>query len=436
VVADSDPRRGIPRTDAILADNRVTAALERLGPAEVRAAISSVQQRARDGELSAEEVLERVVAELPTAATSMRQVINATGVLVHTNLGRAPLSTAARVALGHAAGYVDIEFDLLSGRRSTRGQGALDALLGAVPGAEAALIVNNNAAALVLAATALAAGREIVISRGEMVEIGDGFRLPDLLQSTGARLHEVGTTNRTTVQDYQEAISAQTGMLLKVHPSNFAVVGFVAAPSAAELATLGPPLVVDVGSGLLTHEPLLPHEPDMASALAAGAELVMASGDKLLGGPQAGVLLGAADTVSRLRRHPLARALRADKLSLAALEATLRGPTAPVLAALRATPQTLAARATALAARLSDQGLTAEPLQMTAQVGGGGGPGVDLRSAGVALDRRLAVPLRTGIPAVVGRIEADRCLLDLRAVPPGVDDQLFGAVMAAHRSTG
>ncbi|NEA47765.1 L-seryl-tRNA(Sec) selenium transferase, partial [Streptomyces sp. SID10815] len=214
-----------------------------------------------------------------------------------------------------------------------------------VPAAGAAHIVNNGAAALVLAATALAAGREIVVSRGEMVEIGDGFRLPDLLVSTGARLREVGTTNRTSAADYADAIGPGTGFVLKVHPSNFRVTGFTHTPATAELAALGVPLVVDIGSGLLAPHPLLPDEPDAATELRAGAALVTASGDKLLGGPQCGLLLGAEDLVPALARHPLARALRVDKLTLAALEATLTGPATPTAEALRADPRELAHRA-------------------------------------------------------------------------------------------
>ncbi len=258
-------------------------------------------------------------------------MLNATGVLVHTNLGRAPLSRAARDALAAAAGTCDVEFDLATGARAgQRGHGAIGALRAAVPNAQAAGVVNNNAAALVLAATVLAAGREIVISRGELIEIGDRFRLPDLLTSTGARLTEVGTTNRTTVADYEQAITADTAMILKVHPSNYKVEGFTKSAAVGELAALGVPLVHDIGSGLLAPHPLLPDEPDAATSLREGANLVTASGDKLLGGPQAGLLLGDEPLVRRLLRHPLARALRVDKLTLAALEATIAGPPPPV----------------------------------------------------------------------------------------------------------
>src|SRR5205085_1786947 len=248
------------------------------------------------------------------------------GVLLHTNLGRAPLGPAAVEAIRAVAGTTDVELDLATGRRARRGRGVLEALAAAVPAAEAVHVVNNGAAAAVLAATALAQGKEIVVSRGELVEIGDAFRLPDLLTSTGARLREVGTTNRTNLADYHAAIGPETGFVLKVHPSNFVVTGFTSAVDVAQLSTLDRPVVADIGSGLLAPDPLLPDEPDAATALRQGATLVTASGDKLLGGPQAGLLLGRVEVVERLRRHPLARALRVDKLALAALEATLRGP--------------------------------------------------------------------------------------------------------------
>jgi L-seryl-tRNA(Ser) seleniumtransferase len=383
-------------------------------------------------------VADAAVAELPFAAASLTPVINATGVLLHTNLGRAPLSAAARQAVQAAAGCTDIEFDLASGRRGRRAGGMLRALAAAVPAAESVHVVNNNAAALVLAATALAAGREIVVSRGELIEIGDGFRLPDLLESTGARIREVGTTNRTTAADYAGAIGPQTGFVLKVHPSNYRIEGFTASASVAELALLGVPVVGDIGSGLLSPHPLLPDEPDAATWLEDGAALVTASGDKLLGGPQAGLLLGRADLVSQLSRHPLARALRVDKLTAAALEATLAGPPAPVAEALTAAPAQLTMRAEVIASQLTAAGLDARPVPAEGAVGGGGAPGVGLPSAAVSLPAALAEPLRAGAAvrggaavAVVGRLEDGRLLLDLRAVPPGDDDALCAAVLAA-----
>jgi L-seryl-tRNA(Ser) seleniumtransferase len=361
-------------------------------------------------------------------------VVNATGVLLHTNLGRAPLSAAAVDALVAAAGTTDVEFDRATGSRARRGRDTLAALAAAVPEAGGVHVVNNGAAALILAATALAAGREIIVSRGEMVEIGDGFRLPDLLVSTGARLREVGTTNRTTVADYLVAVGDHTGMVLKVHPSNFVVTGFTSSASvrelAAALAGTGVPLVADLGSGLLRRHPLLPDEPDAASALRDGADLVTGSGDKLLGGPQAGLLLGHHDLVERLRRHQLARALRVDKLTLAALEATLRGPAPPVVRALEADLDEVRQRADALAERLLEAGVPAEVVPSRATVGAGGAPGVPLASMAVRLPAAFAAPLRLARPAVVGRVERGGLLLDLRSVPPDLDADVEVAVRA------
>ncbi|GGO61973.1 L-seryl-tRNA(Sec) selenium transferase [Nonomuraea cavernae] len=423
----------MPRTDAVLADPRLASAAERLGRSVVKDAVTRAQQRAREGEIRPEEVADEAVAALPPHAASLRTVINATGVLIHTNLGRASLSPAAIAATAAAAGPADVEFDLVTGARARRGRGALDALAAAVPDAEGVHVVNNNAAALVLAATVLAAGREIVISRGELVEIGDGFRIPDLLVSTGARLREVGTTNRTSYDDYAAAVGPETGCVLKVHPSNFRIDGFTGSVEVPELTGLGVPVVVDIGSGLLTREPLLPDEPDAATVLRQGAHLVTASGDKLLGGPQAGLLLGRGDLVERCRRHPLARALRVDKLTLAALEATLRGPTPPVRQALHADPAVLGDRAAVLAGKLAAAGVDARAVPSEATVGGGGAPGVTLPSAAVSLPERLAMPLRTGEPPVVGRVEGGRLLLDLRAVPADRDDDVMRAILQVSR---
>ena len=339
----------MPRTDTVLADPRLAAAIERLGRARVKEAVAGAQQQARSGQISPDAVADVAVAGLPGAATSLLPVLNATGVLLHTNLGRAPLSAAAVAAMAAAAGYTDLEFDLEAGTRGRRGRGALAALAAAVPAAEAVHVVNNNAAALVLAATALAAGREIVVSRGEMIEIGDGFRLPELMESTGARIREVGTTNRTALADYARACGPDTGFVLKVHPSNFRIEGFTAQVGVAELATLGVPVLADIGSGLLGRHPLLPDEPDAGSWLQAGAALVTASGDKLLGGPQAGLIFGQAALVRQLARHPLARALRVDKTTAAALEATLTGPPVPLVRALAEDEPSLARRARQLA---------------------------------------------------------------------------------------
>ncbi|WP_446214928.1 L-seryl-tRNA(Sec) selenium transferase [Micromonospora sp. IBHARD004] len=423
----ADPRRRVPRTDALLADPAFAAAAGTLGRDRVKAAIVRAQQRARRGDITPEEVRDAALADLPAPAP--RAVLNATGVVLHTNLGRAPLSAAAVEAMAAAAGHTDVELDLRTGRRARRGRDTLDALAAAVPDAAAVHVVNNGAAALVLAATALAADAEIVVSRGELVEIGDGFRLPDLLASTGARLREVGTTNRTTRADYAAAIGPRTGFVLKVHPSNFLVTGFTSAVPMRELATLGVPVVADIGSGLLAPDPLLPDEPDAASTLRAGAALVTASGDKLLGGPQAGLLLGDADLVERLRRHPLARALRVDKLTLAALAATLHAPTTPTRDALHADPAVLRDRAERLRDRLGEDGRKAEVVPCVSVVGGGGAPGVELDSWALSLPERYAEPLRTGEPPVLGRVVHGRLLLDLRCVPAEADGAVREAIL-------
>lgn len=428
----TDPRRRIPRTDALLAEPRLAKAADELGRDRVKTAIVAAQERARAGEIAPEGVADEALAAVdapPPQPTSLSPVVNATGVVVHTNLGRAPLSAAALDAVRTAGGYTDVEFDLAGGHRARRGTGALAALAEAVPDAGGVHVVNNNAAALLLCALTLAPGKEIVVSRGELVEIGDGFRIPELLTSAGARLREVGTTNRTGAADYAAAIGPDTGCVLKVHPSNFRVTGFTAEASIAELTGLGVPVVVDVGSGLLRPHALLPEEPDATTALREGAALVTASGDKLLGGPQAGLLLGESGLVERLRRHPAARALRVDKLTLAALEATLRGGTPPVAAALDADLGALWARAERLAAQLAARGVEAAAVDSVAAVGGGGAPGVELPSAAVSLPESCAEPLRTGTPAVVGRLDRGRCLLDLRTVPEDADAELVEAVV-------
>lgn len=286
--------------------------------------------------------------------------------------------------------------------------------------------MNNNAAALLLAAMTLAPGKEMIVSRGELIEIGDGFRLPALMESTGSRIREVGTTNRTHLRDYADAVGPDTGFVLKVHPSNYSVSGFTSSVPVRELAALDAPLVVDIGSGLLTPHPLLPDEPDATTMLRDGADLVTASGDKLLGGPQAGLLFGTEDLIERLRRHPAARALRVDKLTLAALEATLTGPPPPVAQALSVDVESLRVRAGRLASLLPD----AKAVDCTAAVGGGGAPDVELPSAAVSLPEAYAAPLRVGNPSVVGRLENGRCLLDLRTVAPEDDGKLVEAVRA------
>ncbi|QLL07642.1 L-seryl-tRNA(Sec) selenium transferase [Mycobacterium vicinigordonae] len=426
-----DPRRLIPRTDQLMALPQLQVARNRLGDNIVRSLVRDVQDRVRRGDLAPDQVQDVVVESVTSrTTTSLTPVLNATGVVVHTNLGRAPLSPSAVEALVAASAYVDVELDLATGARSKRGTSTRQALLDACPAAEEALVVNNGAAALVLATTALAAGKEVVVSRGELIEIGAGFRLPDLIASTGARLREVGTTNRTHLQDYADAIGPQTGCVLKVHQSNFRVEGFTAAVSLAELREVTTanqiPLISDLGSGLLAPDPVLPDEPDAATSLSQGADVVTASGDKLLGGPQAGVVLGRADVVTRLARHPLARAVRADKLTLAALEATVRSGTSPVAQALHADPAALRARAQ----RLADA-VGASVIAHDGRVGGGGAPGVPLPGWAVRLPEKVAAALRTGVPAVLPRVHDGACLLDLRCIPESDDDRLLAAVRAA-----
>ncbi len=430
----TDPRRDLPRTDVVLADPRLVAAATAVGRDRVKQAVAErlaalradPPTRAPDPAAVATDVL----AALPPSGTSLRRVVNATGVVLHTNLGRAPLSPIAVRAVEQAAGFVDVEYDLVEGRRAPRGRGTLAALRRAVTAAGDVHVVNNGAAALLLATTALAAGREVVVSRGELVEIGDGFRLPDLITSTGARLREVGTTNRVTLDDYAAAIGPDTGCVLKVHPSNFRITGFTRSVGVEALSSLPAPVVADVGSGLLAPDPLLPDEPDVTSALRAGAAVVTCSGDKLLGGPQAGLLFGTAAVVQRLRRHPLARALRVDKLTLAAIEATLASPT-PTHVSLHRDADELRRRCEELAAELRDRGVAgAEVVPSDGVVGGGGGPGVVLPGWAVAVDRSMAAPLRAGTPPVIGRVERGRCLLDLRCVAPDDDAAVADAVAA------
>jgi L-seryl-tRNA(Ser) seleniumtransferase len=406
------------------------AATARLGETLVKRAVREALDLCRAGDLSPDEVVDEAVRRVPRSATSMRRVLNATGVVVHTNLGRAPLSEAATEALTLAAGATDVELDLATGRRGRRGEETLAALREAVPGAEVAHVVNNGAAALALVTCALAAGREVIVARGEMVEIGDGFRIPELLESVGARLREVGTTNRVRLADYEAAVTEQTAFVLKVHPSNFVVEGFTSTVPVADLAGLPVPVVADIGSGLLTPHPRLPDEPSASASLAAGADLVTASGDKLLGGPQCGLMLGRRELVERLRRHPFARALRVDKLTLAALEATLTGPQTPVASALVTDAGELFARAEKLAAELSPH-TNAVAVASTAAVGGGGAPGVELPSAAVAVPTSLAAPLRLGEPPVVGYVSQGRLLLDLITVPPADEAALVDAVRRA-----
>ena len=369
-------------------------------------------------------------------APALRGVLNATGVIVHTNLGRAPLSEAAteRVA-ATARGYSNLELELDSGTRGSR-QDHVAGILRRLTGAEAAIVVNNNAAAMLLALAALAEGREVLVSRGELIEIGDGFRIPDVLARSGASLVEVGTTNRTSAADYERAATAETALLLRVHQSNFRLVGFAAQPSLGDLAAvarqLGVPLLDDLGSGALVD---IPDEPTAREALAGGADLVCFSGDKLLGGPQAGVVAGRGDFVERLRRHPLHRALRIDKLGLAALEGTLllyleperALREVPVLRMLHEEPSAVRARAERLAAAVGG-----EVEETVARVGGGALPLAELPSFACAVEESLARPLRAGEPPIVGIVRDGRLLLDCRTLTDGEVDLAAQAVRACR----
>jgi L-seryl-tRNA(Ser) seleniumtransferase len=366
----------------------------------------------------------------------LRRVLNATGILVHTNLGRAPLAPAALArteAVGR--GYSNLEFDLAGGARGSR-QDHVAQVLRRLTGAAAAIVVNNNAGAMLLALAALAEGREVIVSRGELIEIGDGFRIPDVLAHSGARLVEVGTTNRTRAGDYERAIGEHTALLLRVHQSNFRVVGFTERPSPAELADVARrhslPLLDDLGSGALVE---LPDEPTARAALAAGADLVCFSGDKLLGGPQAGIVAGRADLVERLRRHPLHRALRIDKLGLAALEGTLllyldperALAEVPVLRMLHEPTEAVRARAERLAAAAGG-----EVEETVARVGGGALPLAELPSYACAVEEALGAPLRAHEPPVVGIVRDGRLLLDCRTLADEEVDEVAAAVHAAR----
>lgn len=385
-----------------------------------------------------------LVAEL--SALSLQRVINTTGVIVHTNLGRAPLPAAAREAvLAAAEGYSNLELDLAQGTRGSR-HDHVQSLLCELTGAESALVVNNGAAAVLLAVAALAGpGNAVVVSRGQLVEIGGGFRIPEVIRQSGARLVEVGTTNRTRLADYRKAVAGSDpppSVILRVHQSNFRMLGFVEDVPVAELVGLGIPVIDDVGSGVLVDSVVLPapgEEPSISDSVAAGASLVCCSGDKLLGGPQAGLLVGTAAAVDTARRHPLARAMRIDKLSLAALEATLRlyleperaRREIPVLAMLDTPAGELSDRADRLAREI---GPPAEVIQCSGKVGGGALPLLELPGYAVALAGdpvELAGRLRAGRPAVVCRIHEGRALLDVRTVDESELESLAGAVRAA-----
>lgn len=406
----------------------------------LRAGADSLRARIAEGETIADAagVIEESAGTTLAAQArgSLRPVINATGVIIHTNLGRAPLAdVAVERVRAIAEGYSNLEYDLEQGARGSRTVHA-ESLLTRLTGAEAALVVNNNAAAAMLILTGLAAGREVVISRGEMVEIGGGFRVPDVMRQSGATLREVGTTNRTRISDYTAAVSPATAMFLRVHPSNFRIEGFTERPSLNDLVGAGRamniPVIEDIGSGCLVDD--LDDEPSVQSSIAAGIDLVCFSGDKLLGGPQAGIIVGKTFLIDRLRSHSLMRALRADKVTFAILEATLAeyaagraAETIPVQRMLHASPDEIESRAQTLAATLANAGWRVAMISGASAVGGGSAPGLELPTVLLAIDRAdqsadvLARWLRSLDPPVVARIEHDRVVLDLRTVMPSQD---------------
>lgn len=448
----SDPRSKLPSVNTLLERDAIRALLEHAPRSVVVDAVRATIDDARTGASVPRDDSEwaaAVSAALERAQRpSLRRVINATGVVLHTNLGRAPLATAAIDAMQRAAtGYTNLEYDVERGSRGSRYTHCV-ALLRELTGAEDAVVVNNNAAALVLALNTLALGRGVVISRGELVEIGGSFRIPEIMERSGARLVEVGTTNRTHLGDYEEALQQDVAVVMKVHRSNFAMEGFVSEVDARALATLarprGVPVVHDLGSGLLIplDEIGLAGEPTAADAVSSGAALVTMSGDKLLGGPQAGIIVGTSDAVRRLRENPLIRALRVDKLTIAALEATLmlyREPRralreVPVLAMLSHSLGELRSRANALRTRLEN---AASVVESDASVGGGAFPNVRIPSVALAFTgdaHAMEERLRLGETAVIGRIANGRLLIDVRTVLPNEDDRLAAALRAALQS--
>jgi L-seryl-tRNA(Ser) seleniumtransferase len=438
----TDVRRKIPAVDALLRSAPGRRAVASVGRPLLKLmlgeAIQEVRQAATGGAEPPDddEILARAIGRASRIATGLTPVINATGVILHTNLGRAPLpERAIRAVVRTARGYSDLEVDRETGKRGKRSARA-EAMLRALTGADDALVVNNCAAALMLSLAALAKGKQVLVSRGELIEIGGEFRIPDIMAASGARLVEVGTTNRTRIGDYRAAFTDRVGAVLKVHPSNYRVVGFTASATAADLASFAStrdvPFIYDVGSGLLRHgNGMPPDEPSVADALGDGADLVTFSGDKLLGGPQAGIVLGRGEPIGKLRRHPIARAVRVDKLQAAALEQVLvihaLGETddVPVPRMLREPTESVHRRARLLCETLGGDLERAHVQRCGSVVGGGSMPGIGLPSWGVRLTvpdpAAFAARLRTGSPSVFCRVEREHVLLDLRTV---ADDQI------------
>ena len=447
----NDARRRLPSVSSLLESGGVQALLEQTPRAVVVDAIRRTIDAARSepsGAPSTEQEWTQAVsmAVAQSVAPSLRRVINATGVVLHTNLGRAPLAAAAIDAIVRVAqGFSNLEYDLASGARGSRYVHCAE-LLRELTGAEDALVVNNGAAALVLVLNTVADGRDAIVSRGELVEIGGSFRIPDVMRKSGARLVEVGTTNRTHADDYERAVGAETGAILKVHRSNFSLAGFVAEAPVASLAAIGTPRGIPVihvlGSGLLISlaDYGLAGEPTAREAIRAGASIVTMSGDKLLGGPQAGIILGSRAVLDRVRKNPLTRSYRVDKLTLAALEATLalyRDPARavreiPVLAQLTASVAALRERARRLMAAIGDSRL--EIIDTNASVGGGAFPTAEIPAAGIAIAGRadaVEQRLRANDPPIIGRIAEGRVVLDLRTVAAGEDSELAAAIRAS-----
>ena len=454
---DSDRRRQLPAVDRVLADPRLVPIQSLYGSeavaTQVRTELAELRQELADGHLAGEELARRL-SRIPDRlrerlearlGAPLSRVLNATGIFLHTNLGRAPLpATVAERLAELSTAACDLELDLATGRRGDRA-GRLAGLLTELTGAAAARVTNNSAAGLLLALAALASGREVVVSRGELVEIGGSFRIPEILAAAGARIVEVGTTNRTRLADYENAIGPATALLLKVHASNFRIAGFVAAVEAPALADLahrhGLLLVADEGAGLLRPHPApaLAGHPSVSELLAAGCDLVVGSGDKLLGGPQSGILLGRREVVERCARHPIYRAVRPGRLVTAALDGVLRlhlaGRPLPI-DRLWASAQDLERRLAPLAARLG-----AEVLPAPAFVGGGAAPEIPIPGPALALpgDERVAARLRAGgdgLPPVLGVLRDGRLWLALRTLDPADDETLARAVERARRTDG
>jgi L-seryl-tRNA(Ser) seleniumtransferase len=424
--------RDLPSVDELARGSDDALAVEAARVVLARAR-EDIQAGADPGDLA-----ERLRQELAEARSArLRRALNATGVIVHTNLGRAPLAEAALERVHEVGrGYSNLEYDLSAGTRGSR-QDHVAGILRRLTGAEAALVVNNNAAAVLLALATLAEARDVLVSRGELIEIGDGFRIPDVLARSGARLVEVGTTNRTRAADYEQAIGPGTALLLRVHQSNFRLVGFTELPTVADLAKVAQrhelPLVDDLGSGALSpsNAVLLSEEPSVRESLDAGSDLVCFSGDKLLGGPQAGIVVGNAELVERLRRHPLQRAVRADKLTLAALEGTLALYLEPERA-VREVPVLRMALEDADAVRARAEHLAkltgGEVEETVGRIGGGALPLAELPSFACAVEEKLAAPLRAGDPPVVGVVRDGRLLLDCRTLSDDEADEVAAAV--------